>query len=730
MKPQNINKRFKTKIFLNTILSAFCLLISSSGFSADKEIVVRQQYSVTIDSRADCTSPMSVKIKAERGKIFKRGKKRLQAGIIRFIVPALKQKCSELSSANIFGYVNGQVVFQGEIGQDDGWQLKTVDIPESKNANPTTQSIIPEKGTDVVDTPVNDARPLTKKEKRKADRKAKKAKREAKKKEKADEKARAYALKLENRFKKQVEVANYSPALEFKGDPWRFQMKCSPETYFGFLFIDLNGENSESVMKGYAKSSYNKYGSLRMTHIYESSSRNLKLKSQDYIGDKFSRNLPSTDIQATLSPDGEYMSGTANSASNCTEFQAWKTKFETRIVEDGLIPNFLGRSQPNIAQCEIFYEWYNASEVLITPAGRVSSSAVDYLLAIDKLGVAYDGFTVENSNAFRNLYQKCGRILGNSANTKHAELVKAMSLMGRMSADDAPYIFQNTIKNIKWHRNMYFATSIRDARKLLPKMAEELNALPVNLKSLKKIQADIDETDAKGGLFATLPESDRQKFLSELARVQKIVASGLADKSLAAVNWKSFSASKDGILKLKTTNENMKLSYRGVMPSFGLSRIDREFDKVNFDLSRELTDKLIAKYQTVDHSLNGLRKYQVAIRLMIKEYSAVLAPQHFKELVNQSMNTKLHKARTASVGKMEGWLDQQISSDRAGLAELDQIAMDFYQRDIDSLKNSPESVKVSTGVFTPFLIAKSRQIKRSECILPKGFEDMAKAFCM
>ncbi|RDH85068.1 MAG: hypothetical protein DIZ78_11640 [endosymbiont of Escarpia spicata] len=733
MKPQHINKPFKTKIFLQTILSAFCLLITASGFSADKEIVVRQQYSVAMDSEADCTSPMSLKIMAERGKIFKHKKKKLQAGIVRFIVPALKQKCPELSAANIFGYVNGQLVYQGEIAVDDGWKLKTVDFSESKAPNPTTHSIATEQRTDVANTPVNDARPLTKKQKRKADRKAKKdrkAAKKAKKKEKADEKARAYALKLEGRYKKQVEAANYSPALEFKGDPWRFQMKCSREIYFGFLFLDLNGENSASVMKGYARSSYNKYGSLRMTHTYESSSRNIELKSQDYIGDKFSRNLPLTDIHATLSLDGEYMSGSANSASNCTEFQAWKTKFETRVVDDGLIPNFLGRSQPDMEQCETFYEWYNASEVLITPAGRVSSSAVDYQLAIDKLGIAYDGFTVENSNAFRNLYQKCGRILSNSANTKHAELLKAMSLMGSMSADDAPYIFQNTIKNIKWYRNMYFATSIRDARKLLPKMAEELNALPVNLESLKKIQADIGETDAKGGLFTTLPESDRQKYLSELAEVQKVVAYGVTDESLATVNWDSFSASKEGILKLKTTNKNIKLSYGGIMPSFGLSRIDREFDKVSLKLSRELTDKLIDKYQTVDHSLNGLREYQVAIRRVNKEYSAVLTPKHHKELLNQHMNPRLTKARTASVSKMAGWLDQQIPSNRAGLAELDKIAMDFYGRDIDGLKKPSEAAKVSTGGFAPLLIVKSRQIKRSECILPSGFEDMAKAFCL
>ncbi|MBL3599119.1 MAG: hypothetical protein JMN25_04530 [gamma proteobacterium endosymbiont of Lamellibrachia anaximandri] len=212
--------------------------------------------------------------------------------------------------------------------------------------------------------------------------------------------------------------------------------------------------------------------------------------------------------------------------------------------------------------------------------------------------------------------------------------------------------------------------------------------------------------------------------------MQKIVATGVADESLAAVNWESFSASKEGILKLKTTNANMKLSYRGIMPSFGLSRIDREFDKVSLKLSRELTDKLKAKYQTVDHSLNGLRGYQVAIRNINKEYSAVLTPKHHKELLNRHMTSLLQKARTASVSKMSGWLDQQITSNRAGLAELDQIAMDFYERDIDGLKNPSEAAKVSTGVFAPFLIAKSRQIKRSECILPSGFEDMAKAFCL
>ncbi|WP_177418837.1 hypothetical protein [endosymbiont of Lamellibrachia barhami] len=571
-----------------------------------------------------------------------------------------------------------------------------------------------------------------KRAKKKAEREAKKAKKQeakriAREEQKANNKA-ARDKKMEGYY---AGLASVSPSTEFQGDPWRFQMSCGREKYFGFLFLNIDGANTMGVLKGFAKSSYRKYGVLRADGKYNSASRKLELRSSGYVEDRFGRDLPPTDINAILAEDGSYMEGSAANASNCTTFQAWKTEFDTRVNQEGLVASFQPRSRASIEQCEQYLEWYlAASEVLETPGGKVSSSAVESNLAFDMLGVAYDGLTAKDASVLQSLGQQCSGLLENTGDTKHAALLDSLRKISGQSADYAPYIFQNTVKSIGWHRNMYFATSIRDARKLLPKMVEQLNALPVNLESLKKIQADIDETDAKGGLFATLPESDRQKFLSELARVQKIVAIGIADESLAAVNWESFSASKEGILKLKTTNENMKLSYRSIMPSFGLSRIDREFDKVSLKLSRELTDKLIAKYQTVDHSLNGLREYQVAIRRVGKEYSAVLTPKHHKELLNQHMKPLLKKARTASVSKMPEWLDQQITSNRAGLAELDQIAMDFYERDIDGLKNPSEAAKVSTGVFAPFLIAKSRQIKRSECILPSGFEDMAKAFCL
>jgi hypothetical protein len=543
--------------------------------------------------------------------------------------------------------------------------------------------------------------------------------------------------------KKLIDRENlFSMATLNEGDPWRFEMKCGRDKYVGFLFFKLEEAGKKATVMSFASNRSqmfnpeNSYFSAE-SH-YDKSTRKLKLKTLGYAVNSKRRamgsGMPATDFHATADSSGTFIKGEVKNSANCSTFQARKTSFDVRRNAKGILPVIQGGAKISPEICEKFIDWYvSASPVKAASSSNrptfLSSAIIDSGAAVEKLGVAYDGFTKGDSRTFQTLRQRCYGLLKQAADTKSSELMTRLKKADGQAVERTPYVFQGGIKESKWYGwylNMYYATAIRDVRRVLPEKIKNARNFPVSLAGLDKIKRVIIEGQSTDGIFDAMPKQDRDEYLEILTEIQNGIARKVVDKELSTVKWESFSSSQEGIRKLNAKHSQVKTSFASGMPAAGLAMVDRKFRGKHEELSANLLARLTKDFKGVSVSLKGLRSFRKTRESYNKKYRPSLTARDMQRLTYR-LDEQFDNALSKASPQISRWLDKKILSNQSGIDELDRISTDIFGAPVVGLEKSKvgrKQVKIAEA-----LQKRRNQIRERECIFDKGFQEMRNILC-
>lgn len=703
---------------MNYLTIAAFMLLLTLPVSASVEFYSKGKTKAYTKSAQDwCTEVVEIEIRTQKKKLFHKKAKRKLQKFVRKLGQQLVQSCSSVKAMRIVGYAKGENKLAAAALKRSNWEL-TSDIPSdftssspssSKKADSTKSSEQKEHNTSANST-TNQAQPKN------------------------------LPIKGADGGK------NLKPGMVGKST-WRFQIACGRESLRGFIDLSVSGGAVNAGIASISDSQYRSQligkhgiGLLNAKGRYDSTKRLLTLKPSGFPS--LDKKMPPINISATLQQDGYTLIGDTDGTKNCNRFSAWKTGFDTRKNAKGIIQQAIadggfsnsrlpGKKSITNTQCETLLDWFVSDTMVKTQDTKLSAALIDSDRMLDVLGFTYDAMSSDEIKAFDISRQHCVRQLKNSANITHAQLVERHDkirntrVIGKslgVVALEGGKINRRGIINPGWYKTMYHITAIRDARRKLAHIIPDLQKLPIDTQSLSVIEQALDQARSTDGLLASLPKPERDKAITAIKSIQTKYTRELSDKKLATIDWNSFTADEHGLKKL----EDKKRAIIATMPKNELSRIENIFSTKKSPLSRKLADKVISTFPEITPTLEGLRDFKTVRKSYTEKYQSILVVNDWLRLTKH-MDAKFYEATKQATPEIRDWVNLKVPKNAEGRKLLDRVSYDLFNVSVYNLK--PNHFSQHLALIANDFVAKREQIKREECVVPKGFEEMRATLC-
>lgn len=530
---------------------------------------------------------------------------------------------------------------------------------------------------------------------------------------------------------------------------WRFKMMCGQIEYRGFFSLKTPSPQKAEALFEVMINTHN-VGMLNTAGNYNKSSNELALKSAGFIPG--AGQFGPFDFTLRVNDKRNEITGTAQGSAQCSALKAWKTTIDTQRNPAGIIASRadaltrvadvrnIFQTKPLTSQeCVSLMQWHIDTTVINTPDGAVSSAFADAEKMRNVLGFAYDEFTDIDSRAYATASRNCSRLLSQSPDTTHAALINQYNNHFRnVPAGFTPYTIGNSGPKIRktsnnsfrvnpdWYRNMYIATSIRDARAYKNDLIRQIETKNNSPEKLKILASALQESQSKSGWFAYLSESELKSVSSHLDELYSKQYKSLVNVTLDEIPWSDYQPTLDGLKALKEKQDEIENSLRSSLPDSGMKYVADQFDIKRAPPSKTLTDNIISSYPGVDISLQGLRSYRSDKERYYESHQEYLHPDDKKRLLDH-FTSSLNESLLKSSGHFSLWLEQEVPGGSDGVSALNQISLDLLGVPVDQINGSnyPSNLKFVADA----LLSHSNKVKVEACVVPEGFEDMKDVVC-